>query len=154
MTTAALPDLHPLLKDFLSRKVHKLLIDGQPVDAASGKTFTTINPATGDLLGTVAEADSADIDRAVASGRKALEGPWSKMSPADREKVLHKAADLLEARAEAFAQLETLDNGKVWPLEVKTGQTVFFRKYAGSEVSIDGQDHLILREEEILAVLE
>ena len=95
MTTAALPEVHPLLKEFLSRKVHKLLLDGQPVDAASGKTFTTVNPATGETLGVVAEADAADIDRAVASARKALEGPWSKMSPADREKVLHKIADLI-----------------------------------------------------------
>ncbi|MFI5348319.1 MAG: aldehyde dehydrogenase family protein [Elusimicrobiota bacterium] len=112
MTTAALPDVHSLLKDFLSRPVHKLLIDGKSVDAASGKTFKTLNPATGDSLATVAEADSADVDRAVAAARAALSGPWSKMSPAERERVLHKAADLLEARAEAFAQLETLDNGK------------------------------------------
>ena len=60
----------------------------------------------------------------------------------------------MQAKVVATGPGKTLDNGKVWPLEVKTGQTVFFRKYAGSEVSIDGQDHLILREEEILAVLE
>jgi phenylacetaldehyde dehydrogenase len=112
MTTAALPDVHSLLKDFLSRPVHKLLIDGKAVDAASGKTFKTLNPATGESLATVAEADSADVDRAVAAARAALSGPWAKLSPAERERVLHKAADLLEARAEAFAQLETLDNGK------------------------------------------
>jgi acyl-CoA reductase-like NAD-dependent aldehyde dehydrogenase len=112
MTTAALPDVHPLLKDFLSRPLHKLLIDGKPVEASSGKTFKTLNPATGDALGAVSEADSADVDRAVAAARAALSGPWAKLSPAERERVLHKAADLLEARAEAFAQLETLDNGK------------------------------------------
>jgi acyl-CoA reductase-like NAD-dependent aldehyde dehydrogenase len=112
MTTAALPDVHPLLKDFLSRPVHKLLIDGKAVDAASGKSFKTLNPATGETLAAVAEADSADVDRAVAAARAALSGPWAKLSPAERERVLHKAADLLEARAEAFAQLETLDNGK------------------------------------------
>ncbi|NNN07378.1 MAG: aldehyde dehydrogenase family protein [Elusimicrobia bacterium] len=112
MTTAALPDVHPLLKEFLSRRVHKLMIDGQSVDAQSGKTFTTPNPATGETLAVVAEADAADVDRAVTAARRALEGPWSKLSPAERERVLHKAADLLEARAEAFAQLESLDNGK------------------------------------------
>ncbi|MFI5361589.1 MAG: aldehyde dehydrogenase family protein [Elusimicrobiota bacterium] len=112
MTTAAFPDVHPLLKDFLSRPVHKLLIDGKSVDAASGRTFKTVNPADGETLGAVAEADSADVDRAVAAARAALSGPWAKLSPAERERVLHKAADLLEARAEAFAQLETLDNGK------------------------------------------
>ena len=112
MTTAALPDVHPLLRDFLSRRVHQLLIDGQSVGAQSGKTFATPNPATGETLAVVAEADAADVDRAVAAARRALEGPWSKLSPAERERVLHKAADLLEARAEAFAQLESLDNGK------------------------------------------
>ncbi len=112
MTTAALSDVHPLLRDFLSRRVHQLLIDGQSVGAQSGKTFATPNPATGETLAVVAEADAADVDRAVAAARRALEGPWSKLSPAERERVLHKAADLLEARAEAFAQLESLDNGK------------------------------------------
>jgi acyl-CoA reductase-like NAD-dependent aldehyde dehydrogenase len=112
MTTAALPDVHPLLKDFLSRPLHQLLIDGKAADAASGKSFKTLNPATGETLGVVAEADSADVDRAVGAARAALSGPWSKLSPAERERVLHKAADLLETRAEAFAQLETLDNGK------------------------------------------
>src|SRR5258708_97151 len=112
MTTAALPDVNSLLKDFLSRPVHRLLIDGEPVVAASGKTFKTLNPATGETLGAVAESDADDVDRAVAAARAALSGPWSKLSPAERERILHKAADLLEARAEAFAQLETLDNGK------------------------------------------
>ncbi len=141
MSTATLPEVHPLLKEFLARKVHKLLIDGQPADALSGKTFTTFNPATGDLLGTVSEADFADIDRAVASARKALEGPWSKLSPAEREKVLHKAADLLEARAEAFAQLETLDNGKVIR-EAKSGDlplsVALFRYYGGWPTKLNG----------------
>ena len=142
MTTAALPDIHPLLKDFLARKVHRLLIDGQPADAASGKTFPTLNPATGETLGVVAEGDAADIDRAVAAARKALEGPWGKMTPAEREKVLHKAADLLEARAEAFAQLESLDNGK--PIrEAKSGDlplsVALFRYYGGWPTKIHGE---------------
>jgi len=141
MSIATLPEVHPLLKEFLSRKVHKLLIDGQPADAQSGKTFATLNPATGELLGTVAEADSADVDRAVASARAALEGPWSKLSPAERERVLHKAADLLEARAEAFAQLETLDNGK--PIrEAKSGDlplsVALFRYYGGWPTKLNG----------------
>ncbi|MEQ1920053.1 MAG: aldehyde dehydrogenase family protein, partial [Elusimicrobiota bacterium] len=142
MSTATLPEVHPLLKDFLARKVHKLLIDGLSSDAASGKTFTTLNPATGEVLATVAEADSSDIDRAVAAARKALEGPWSKMSPAEREKVLHKAADLLEARAEAFAQLETLDNGK--PIrEAKNGDLPLaiglLRYFGGWPTKIHGE---------------
>jgi acyl-CoA reductase-like NAD-dependent aldehyde dehydrogenase len=142
MTTAALPDVHPLLKDFLGRKVHKLLIDGKPVDAASGRTFATLNPASGEALGAVAEADSADVDRAVAAARAALEGPWSRLSPAEREKVLHKAADLLEARAEAFAQLESLDNGK--PIrEAKNGDLPLaiglLRYFGGWPTKIHGE---------------
>ena len=72
MATAALPDVHPSLKDFLSRPLHKLLIDGKASDAASGKTFKTLNPATGEELGPVAEADTADVDRAVAAGCKSV----------------------------------------------------------------------------------
>ncbi len=141
MTTAALPEVHPLLKEFLARKVHKLLIDGKPVDAASGKTFETLNPATGEVLGSVAAGDSADVDAAVASARAALAGPWGKMTPAEREKVLHKVADLLEARAEAFAQLDTLDNGK--PIrEAKSGDLPLsislFRYYGGWPTKITG----------------
>ncbi|UPT72692.1 MAG: aldehyde dehydrogenase family protein [Elusimicrobiota bacterium] len=141
MTTASLPDVHPLLKEFLARKVHKLLIDGKPVDAASGKTFETVNPATGEALGAVAAGDAADVDAAVAAARKALEGPWGKMTPAEREKVLHKVADLLEARAEAFAQLDTLDNGK--PIrEAKSGDlplsVALFRYYGGWPTKITG----------------
>src|SRR5579863_298503 len=59
----------------------KMLIDGQWVDAASGKKFETLNPATGELLATVAEGDAEDINRAVAAARRAFEGPWSKVKP-------------------------------------------------------------------------
>jgi acyl-CoA reductase-like NAD-dependent aldehyde dehydrogenase len=142
MTTAALPDVNPQLKDFLARKTHGLLIDGQKGDSASGKTFTSYNPATGEALAEVAAGDAADIDRAVAAARKALEGPWGKMTPAEREKVLHKAADLLEARAEAFAQLETLDNGKIIR-ESKSGDVplsiALFRYYGGWPTKIHGE---------------
>ncbi|MDE2489217.1 MAG: aldehyde dehydrogenase family protein [Elusimicrobia bacterium] len=142
MSTATLPDLHPLLKDFLSRQRHKLLIDGAPVDAASGRTFETLNPATGERLGTVAEGAAADVDRAVAAARKALSGPWAKLSPAERERVLHKAADLLESRAEAFAQLEVLDNGK--PIrEAKNGDLPLavglLRYFGGWPTKIHGE---------------
>ncbi|MDE2490707.1 MAG: aldehyde dehydrogenase family protein, partial [Elusimicrobia bacterium] len=141
MSTATLPDLHPLLKDFLSRRSHKLLIGGAPVDAAAGRTFATLNPATGETLGTVAEGDAADVDAAVAAARRALEGPWAKMTPAERERVLHKAADLLEARAEAFAQLESLDNGKVIR-EAKSGDlplsVALLRYYGGWPTKLNG----------------
>ncbi|MBI3297320.1 MAG: aldehyde dehydrogenase family protein [Elusimicrobia bacterium] len=113
MTTATAPQLNPDARRFLDRKVHKLLIDGKAVDAASGKTFLTTNPATGETLGAVSEADKADVDAAVASARAAFEGPWSKVTPSERGKLLNKLADLVDAHAEELAQLETLDNGKI-----------------------------------------
>jgi acyl-CoA reductase-like NAD-dependent aldehyde dehydrogenase len=91
---------------------YKLLIGGEWVDAASGKTFITPNPATGQPLAEVAEADKEDIDRAVAAARKAFEGKWSKISARDRGRMIYKLSQLLEARAAEMAGFETADNGK------------------------------------------
>src|ERR687883_1991960 len=91
---------------------YQLFIDGQWVDAESGKTFTTPNPATGATLAEVAEGDRADIDKAVAAARRALEGKWSKVSARDRGRMLYKLAQLVEQHATELAELETQDNGK------------------------------------------
>ena len=91
---------------------YQLLIDGQWVDAESGKTFTSPNPATGATLAEVAEADKADIDKAVVAARRAYEGKWSKMSARDRGRLLYKLSQLIEARSKELAELETADNGK------------------------------------------
>src|SRR5882672_5961005 len=91
---------------------YQLLIDGQWVDAASGKTFTTPNPATGETLAEVAEADKEDIDKAVAAARRAFEGKWSKTSARDRGRMLYKLSQLIEERSGELAALETADNGK------------------------------------------
>ncbi|MDX1963876.1 MAG: aldehyde dehydrogenase family protein [Pirellulales bacterium] len=88
-------------------------IGGNWVPAASGKTFGTYNPATEELIADVAEGDAADVDRAVAAARNALEnGPWSKMDARDRGRLMHKLCDLIEAEADNLAALESLDNGK------------------------------------------
>ena len=90
-----------------------LFIGGEFVPAASGKRFTTTNPATGETVADVAEAGVEDLDRAVAAARAAFEsGPWASMKPRERGRILIKAADLLLARAEEFGRVETLDNGK------------------------------------------
>ena len=89
----------------------KMLIDGKWVDAASGKKFETHNPATGELLATVAEGDAEDINRAVAAARRAFEGPWSKVKPFERQNLLLKLAELVEANFEELSQLDTLDMG-------------------------------------------
>ncbi|MDB5291737.1 MAG: aldehyde dehydrogenase family protein [Phycisphaerales bacterium] len=91
----------------------KLLIDGEWTNSASGKTFATVNPATGREIAQVAEADKADVDKAVKAARRAFEtGPWRKMNARERGRILARAADLIEENKEELAQLETLDNGK------------------------------------------
>jgi aldehyde dehydrogenase (NAD+) len=91
----------------------QLLIDGKWVDAKSGKTFATYNPATETKIADVAEGDAADIERAVKAARKAFDsGDWPKLDARDRGRLLHRLADLVEQNLEELAGLETLDNGK------------------------------------------
>ena len=92
---------------------NRAFIDGKFVDAVSGKSFDSINPATGAVLASVAECDAADVDLAVAAGRRAFEdGRWSRMAPGDRKTVLLKLADLIRANLEEMALLDSLDMGK------------------------------------------
>ena len=104
------------LNDHVSRYVaetRRMMINGKWVEAASGKTFPTYNPATGEVLARIAEGDKEDINRAVDAARNAFDnGPWSKITPSERGRMIWKLADLLEKHAEEFAQLESLDNGK------------------------------------------
>src|SRR5258708_37547619 len=84
----------------------KLFIDGQWTDAASGKTFETPNPATGETLANVAEGDAEDINRAVGAARKAFEsGPWSRLTPSDPCRLSWKIVDLILEHAQALAPL-------------------------------------------------
>jgi len=123
-------------------KTHKILINGNWVEAASGKTFTTFNPATGDVLSRVAEGDKEDIDRAVKAARAAFEnGPWPKMTPSERGRLIWKIGDLIEKHLEEFAQIESLDNGK--PLKVARVADVplaadLFRYMAGWATKVEG----------------
>src|SRR5690349_22895343 len=92
---------------------HKLFINGQWTDASSGKAFGTPNPATGETLAHIAEGDAEDIDRAVQAARKAFdEGPWTKMTPSERGRLIWKIGDLIYEHLDELAQLESLDNGK------------------------------------------
>ncbi|WP_170337190.1 aldehyde dehydrogenase [Ruegeria arenilitoris] len=109
-------------------------IDGKFVDAASGKTFDSINPANGEVLAQVAEGDAEDINRAVAAGRKAFEdGRWSRMAPGDRKAILLKLADLIRSNLEEMALLDSLDMGKLVTDAVTIdapGSAHFFQWYA------------------------
>ena len=89
----------------------KLIIDGHAVDAASGRTYTTVNPATEEPICSVAQAGPEDVDRAVRAARAAFE-PWSRMKPADRQRILWRIGDLVLEHADELGRLETLDNGK------------------------------------------
>ncbi len=121
----------------------KLFIGGAWTDARSGETFETVNPATNQVLARVASAGPEDVDAAVAAARKAFEGgAWPKMAPAERGRILWKMADLLMARADEVARIETLDNGKPIfesrmvevPVEVE-----ILQYYAGWATKIGGE---------------
>ncbi len=140
VATAAI-QIDQRVSSFVSRP-RKMLIGGKWVNAASEKTFPTFNPATGEVLAQVAEGDKEDIDRAVKAARRAFEsGPWRKMTPSERGRLVWKLADLIEAHLEELAQLETLDNGK--PISVSRVADVplaadLFRYMAGWATKIEG----------------
>ncbi len=90
----------------------QLLIDGEWVDAADGSSFDTIDPGTGEVLTTVAHGKAEDIDRAVRAARRALTGPWSKMTPSERGRAIHRLGDLIAENLDELAELDSLDNGK------------------------------------------
>jgi len=135
-------NLQPETSAFLEAAPKKLLIGGEWLDAASGATFETVNPATGQTLATIAEAGEADIDRAVAAARAAFEGgAWPELSGTDRGNLLWETADLIERHADELAELETLDNGK--PLRASRHGDVpmavrHFRYYAGWASKLEG----------------
>ena len=125
--------LKTLVRQFLQGGPKQLLIGGKWVPAKSAKTFETINPASEEVLGIVAEGDKADVDEAVKAARAAFEsGKWPSMGPHQRARYLFKIAELIESHTEELAELITLDNGK--PLAESTnevGRTAeTFRYYA------------------------
>src|SRR6201997_2690395 len=141
MGIAVSPQINPQVADFIE-KPRKMLINGKWVNAASGKTFPTYNPATGEVLAQVAEGDREDIERAVAAARRAFDnGPWRKMTASERGRLIWKLSDLLEQHTEEFGYLESLDNGK--PLGIAKAADVplavdLFRYMAGWATKIEG----------------
>lgn len=127
---------------FLSGGAKKLFIGGDFIESASGKTFDTINPATGEKITSVYEADQEDVEVAVQAAEKAFHGEWSRLTASERGQVLWKLADLMEEHLEPLAQLEALDNGKPvtharaadLPLSID-----HFRYYAGWATKVTGE---------------
>src|ERR1700691_4400823 len=121
----------------------KLFINGQWAAAASGKTFETPDPSTGLTLAQVAEGDAEDIDRAVRAARAAFdEGPWSRMTPSERGRIIWRIGDLILEHTDELAQLESLDNGK--PFVVAQAADVplaadLFHYMAGWAPKIEGE---------------
>ncbi|PEK87099.1 aldehyde dehydrogenase DhaS [Bacillus toyonensis] len=135
-------NLHEKVEKFL-QGTKKLYVNGSFIESASSKTFKTPNPATGETLAIVSKAGREDIHKAVVAARMAFdEGPWSRMSTAERSRLMYKLADLMEEHKEELAQLETLDNGK--PIRETMAADIplaieHMRYYAGWATKIVGQ---------------
>ena len=121
----------------------KLLINNQWVASESGRTFATVNPSTGEEICQVAEADAADVDKAVEAAREAFEhGPWRKMNASARGRLINRLADLIEHNADQLARLESLDNGKPVSVAkaVDVAKTVAcYRYFAGWADKVQGK---------------
>jgi acyl-CoA reductase-like NAD-dependent aldehyde dehydrogenase len=142
MSVSTLPEqLSEPAREFAAAE-HLLLIDGERVPAADGRTFQTLDPATAKPIADVAHAGPEDVDRAVLAARRALEeGPWSKAPAAERARLMNRLADVLEANADELAELEALDNGKPVTLAkiVDVSQTIaWLRHFAGWTERIRG----------------
>ena len=121
----------------------RLLIDGEWTDARSGRTFPTVNPADESVITSVAEAGSADVDRAVAAARSALDsGPWGRMTAADRGRIVWRMGELILERTAALAMIETLDTGKTLfdsgKIELPMAAQIF-QFYGGAATKIAGR---------------
>ncbi|MDR3415891.1 MAG: aldehyde dehydrogenase family protein [Nevskia sp.] len=133
--------LSATVKHFLSQP-KKALIGGKWLAAQSGKTFDVHDPSNGQVIAKVAACEKADVDLAVAAARKAFDqGPWPRMSPAARGKIIWKIGELIYHHLEDLAQLESLDNGK--PIAVARAADVvlaadLFQYMAGWATKIEG----------------
>ncbi len=145
MNTVAQPTLPEALsdaaRDFIAKE-HGLLIGAERVPAADGRTFATLDPASGHEIAIVAQAGSEDVARAVAAAREAFQnGPWSSLAPSARGALMMGLADAIEAHEEEIAQIESLDNGKPVKLaqyvDVR-GTIAHLRYYAGWPTKIEG----------------
>jgi phenylacetaldehyde dehydrogenase len=133
--------LHSDTQSFISRR-HPLLIGDQRPAGSEGREIDVINPATGECFTKVACGTAADIDQAVATARQTFEdSSWSRMTPVERERLLWRFADLIDANADSLAEIECLDNGK--SVAIAKGVDIqlavnFLRYMAGWATKIEG----------------
>jgi phenylacetaldehyde dehydrogenase len=138
--TPQLIQVLPEVSRFIARE-HKLFINGSGVAATSNETLAVYDPSTGEEIGRIPEAAPQDLDHAVSAARAALEGEWGRMRPADRERCLHRFADLIERHSEELAQIETINQGKSINISrmIEVGASVEYVRYmAGWATKIEG----------------
>jgi acyl-CoA reductase-like NAD-dependent aldehyde dehydrogenase len=143
MTVTSPPDaLSEPARRFLAGP-HELLIGGERVPAAEGRTFETVDPATGQPIAEVSQAGREDVERATATARTAFhDGPWRRLPAAERARLIHALADLIEEHTGELAELESLDNGKpvAYARTIDVPLTVaHFRYFAGWPTKIEGE---------------
>src|SRR5436190_711189 len=141
MATATAQALSPVAREFVERGPQRLVIGGESVEAADGRTFETVDPATGEAICEVAFAGPEDVERATGAARAALEGPLRKVSPSKRAGLMYALAELIKGNGDQLAELESLDNGK--PLASAKGDIAatvgHLRYYAGWPTKIEGE---------------
>ncbi|MEY2427612.1 MAG: aldehyde dehydrogenase [Verrucomicrobiota bacterium] len=123
------PSILPAVETFLARPT-KMLIGSQWLAAASGESIESFDPATGKAIGKFPAGAEADVNAAVTAARRAFNGPWRKISPYERGRLLQKVASLIEKNGEEFAQLITLENGKpLWEAKREVATAVSWTEY-------------------------
>ena len=141
MATATAQSLSPAAREFVEGGPKRLVIGGERLEAADGRTFETIDPATGEAICEVALGGPEDVERATAAARAALEGSLRKVSAAKRSGLIYALAELIKANGDELAELESLDNGK--PLAAAKGDIAaavnHLRYYAGWPTKIEGE---------------
>ena len=135
MLSRTLRHFSKMVKPTTTPTATQLFINGQYVNSSSGETYDTIDPRTELVSGTFQRAGPADVDKAVLAARQAFDnGKWVRMSGYQRGRIMNRIADIIDRRAEEFAQLETYDNGK--PIMFSRAADIplaasHFRYYAG-----------------------
>ncbi len=121
---------------------YRMLIDGNWVEAGDGKSFTSLNPATGEAWCEIPEATAEDVSRAVEAAHRAFsEGPWARMLPSERGRLLRRLADLLAAKSEELGRIETVDTGKMLKETRWQAKYIaeFYHFYAGAADKLHGE---------------
>jgi (Z)-2-((N-methylformamido)methylene)-5-hydroxybutyrolactone dehydrogenase len=130
------------LQDMSGLKRYRMLIGGDWVDAEDGRSFSSINPSTGEAWCEVPEATAGDVDRAVRAAHRAFsEGPWARMLPTERGRLLRRLGDLLAAKSEELGRIETIDTGKMLKETRWQAKYIaeFFHFYAGAADKLSGE---------------